>query len=117
MNARKQFTIENGPSSSALFDACKYAYDPNGAVRLDFKVAIAYTGNEREMSGYIAMQLKDVRVVGIEHEDGTGHRFNLYGYCKADLEALVKENAVFKSYQFRAFYNAKSRHGWIDFFS
>lgn len=109
------FNIENGPSIEALFNACRYAYDPNGTVHVGFKVAVAYTCTKNNVSGYIAMQLKDIRITSIEHEDGSGYRFNLCGYCKADLNTLNAEKAVFKSYRFEAFYNAKTRRGNIYF--
>lgn len=122
MNTKKTETKERyydivaGPNKDALFDACKYAYSKTAKLTVDFAVAIGYTMPENDPScAYIAMAITNIRICGIEHEDGSGESFNLHGYCKADLNSLGGDNVTYKSYRFKAYYNAKNREGYITF--
>lgn len=119
---KRFFEILGGPNKETLFDACKYAYDQNSSVVVEFKVAKGYTSNPKRSSTkrhrssnclYIPLQLEDIVVASIEHEDGTGDKFNLKGYCKVELDktfGLPGGNC-----QFSAYYNAKTRTGTISF--
>ena len=122
MNTRKTETRERyydivaGPSKDTLFDACKYAYNKNAKVTIDFSVAIGYTmPMDNPGCAYIRMAISDLRVVGIEHEDGSGESFNLHGYCRADLDSFGGGYVTYKPYRFKAYYDTKSRRGCISF--
>ena len=110
----KHYDIVAGPSKDALFDACKYACSKTAKLTVDFSVAIGYTMPKNDpRRGHIAMAITDIKIYGIEHEDGSGESFNLHGYCKADLNSLGGNNVTYKSYRFKAYYNSKSRNGRI----
>ncbi len=113
----RSFEIVNGPSRDTLFDACKYAYDRQTTISVDFSVAIGYTTPpSQSQSGYIPMKLKNIRIDGIRHKNSSGTKFDLYGFCDADLEIYrYKYTASWKHYQFRATYDSKCRTGEITF--
>lgn len=113
----RQYDIIGGPSKDALFDACKYAYCKNSSVQVKFSVAMGYTMPANDPgSAYVPLALKDVRIRAIEHEDSSGDKFILQGYCEADLGYFgFGEPKNFKPYRFKAFYNARRRIGWITF--
>jgi hypothetical protein len=120
MNTReskpKSFEIVAGPSRDMLFDACKYAYSKHAHVAVDFAVATGYTMPRANPGcACIQMQISDVKICGIEHEDGSGESFNLHGYCKANLGSFGTTKAVRKPYRFKAYYNARTRKGFITF--
>lgn len=110
----RYYNIVAGPNKDALFDACKYAYSDNAKLIIDFTVAIGYT-MERKVSNRncIPMAITDIKICGIEHEDGSGESFNLYGYCKADPESIDKSDVSYKPYRFEAYYDTRSRKGCI----
>ena len=111
----RSFSIENGPNKDRLFDSCKYAYDGQVNLPVDFKVALAYTAPKDDPGCcYVLMPITDVSITSIEHEDGSGDKFNLRGYCEADLE-ITSGSPHYRSYEFKAFYNSKSRKGYISF--
>ena len=119
MNTKEKpnrYEIVAGPNKDVLFDACKYAYNKHAHVAVDFVVAIAYT-MPRSNHGYacLQMQISDIKICGIEHEDGSGESFNLHGYCKANLDSFGTTKAVRKPYRFKAYYNARTRKGSITF--
>lgn len=110
------YDIVNGPNKDTLFDACKYAYAKNSDITVDFAVAAGYTAPvSSHQAAYIPMSVIDIRICGIEHEDGSGESFNLKGYCSANLSSSGERGAVYKSYGFVAYYNTKKRKGWISF--
>lgn len=115
---QKVYRIVLGPSKDLLFDACKYAYSDNCDIRVDFNVAAGYTyPQDRLCSGYIPLPVDDVRITGLEYEDGSGNKFNLHGYCRADLNAFDNSSSkVFHLYRFRAFYDTRRRTGEIMLF-
>ena len=113
----RSYNIVNGPSKDALFDACKYAYHPTSNIVLDFGIAVGYTApTANPKSVYIAMNIKDIHVTGIEHEDGSGESFNLWGHCQADLSTYQPDGVKWSMYRFRAFYSTRHREGRITFF-
>ena len=110
------FDIVAGPNKDTLFDACKYAYSKTSKVLVNFTVAIGYTTPKSNPGcAYVAMAITDIKVIGIEHEDGSGESFILRGYCKANLSSFGGLNVTYKPYTFKAYYNAKSRKGSITF--
>ncbi len=110
----RTYKIVDGPNRDTLFDSCKYAYDDNANVQVRFSVPIAYT-MPKDNPGclYIAMEIRNIRIASLEHEDGSGASFNIFGYCEADKNVFGKD---FKAYRFRAYYNSRTREGTIAFF-
>lgn len=112
----KSFDIVGGPNRSLLFDACKYAYDKNIKFTVNFAVAMGYTLPKSDpRSAYVALDIKDIKICGIEHEDGSGESFNLHGYCQTQLDSFGINDRKFREYKFKAYYNSKNRSGTIRF--
>lgn len=110
----KCYDIVAGPNRDALFDACKYASNKNVSFVVKFSIAVGYTAPKDDSGcAYIPMDIKDIKILGIDHEDGSGHSFNLHGYCMADPESFGRPNKSYKQYKFKAYYNAKKREGRI----
>ena len=104
-----------GPSKDRLFDACKYSYDDETRVPVEFSIALAYTKPKKDPGALCLMKkVTDLTISGIEHEDGTGDSLNLHGYCEANLTPYDDVEGI-KHYSFRAYYNAKRRTGFITF--
>ena len=59
------------------------------------------------------MQIADIAITGIQHEDGSGESFNLEGCCKVDIDYHIRNDGVrrYRYRRFSAYYNAKSRKG------
>ena len=110
---RKNFNIVDGPNRDMLFDACKYARDKTVRIPINFIVAIGY-GIPKNHPGF-QMYVSDIKIASIEHEDGSGEKFNLRGYCKADLDSTVGNAETCTSYKFEAYYDTKNRSGCIMF--
>jgi hypothetical protein len=107
----RNYEIVNGPSRDTLFDACKYACTETAKITIDLSVAIAYTMPlDHPGCACVPMDIHDVTIYGIEHDNGTGYCFILRGYCKAILSEASKEA---KLYKFEAHYNTKTRSGDI----
>lgn len=121
MNTKRDETVRNfdivaGPNRDMLFDACKYAYDKMVQIPIDFIVAIGYTMPKHHPGcAYIPMYISDIKVVSIEHENGSGESFNLRGFCKADPDSTFGNAETCTSYNFKAYYNTKNRSGCITF--
>ena len=105
--------IVNGPNKDTLFDACKYAYSET-TIAIDFGVAAGYTmPRDHPECAYVPMDMSDVVIRGIEHEDESGERFIIHGICKA---TLPRSSDSAKFYKFRAYYDSKTHTGAITFF-
>ena len=116
-NQKKYYDIVGGPNRDVLFDACKYAYAENIDFSVSFTVATVYTmPKDDPRSAYMAMETKDFKICGIEHEDGSGENFNLRGYCQAKLDSSDISDNEYCSYKFNAYYNVKNRSGKITFY-
>lgn len=141
-NEKKEWTFDivGGPSRDRIFDACKYAYDDgeDGCIPIKFKVALDIAKGPCDITDVIPLYMSDFKVNEIGHEDGSGHSFNLGGYCKADLGFDIGNNydayyirtgyhkggrlphpeirKYLRNYYFRIYYSSKSRKGWITFF-
>ena len=102
----QEFNIVNGPSRDTLIDAFKYAYSRDGIVSAKFEIALKPPAN------HLKIRSKDFIITEIQHEDGSGHSFNIGGFCKADMNPLVGIK-TYKNYSFTAYYNAKTRKGLI----
>ena len=111
-NEKRDYEIVGGPNRDVLFDACKYAYDKYVRFSVSFTVAIGYTMPKSDpRAAYVPMEVSDFKICGIEHEAGSGESFNLKGYCRAKLD-LTSES---RTYNFKAWYNTKTREGTISF--
>lgn len=108
------FSIINGPSKSVLFDSCQYAYSKDVKVHINFAIPQGYSNHSNDATKlYLPMQITDIVITGIQHEDGSGESFNLEGYCKVDIDYHIRNDGVCR-YQYRrftAYYNSKSRKG------
>ena len=114
----QSFEIVDGPPRSDLFDSCMYVHDKDKELRLHFEIVMGYTMPPNHPgSAYIAMQTKAPMFTGISHEDGSGYSFNLDGYIDADTHSfgVREEEANFRRYLFRAYYNTRTRKGRITF--
>lgn len=105
--------IVNGPNKDTLFDACKYAYSKT-TIAIDFGVAAGYTmPRDHPGCAYVPMDMSDVVIRGIEHEDKSGEHFIIHGICKT---TLPRSSDSAKFYKFNAYYDSKTRTGTITFF-
>lgn len=100
----RSYDIVGGPNRDLLFDACKYTHNRGVNLPVAFSVTI---------DSFILMAIKNIRINGIKHEDGSGESFNLHGYCEADVNYRGGRTPAYKSYRFKAWYNSKSRKGHI----
>lgn len=109
-----RFSIINGPSKSVLFDSCQYCYSKDVKVHIDFAIPQGYSSHSNDaVKLYLPMQITDIAITGIQHEDASGESFNLEGYCKVDIDYHIRNDGVCR-YQYRrftAYYNSKSRKG------
>lgn len=113
----RHYEIVNGPNKDTLFDACKYAYSKTTKFAIDFEVAASYTMPRNHPGcAYVPMDMSDVTIHGIEHEDGSGESFNIHGICKVALHRSRLSNDAKLCCKFKAYYNAKTRTGTITFF-
>lgn len=108
INEMVTFGIVDGPSRDAIFDAMKYNYETR--LPLDFKIVKGDSISEDGRSGSKdILGIRDIEIHTIQHEDGTGFKFNLEGY----VDIKVEQGYIPR--RFKAFYNAKSRKGAISF--
>lgn len=99
-----------------MFDSCQYAYSKDVKVHINFAIPQGYSSHSNDaIKLYLPMQITDIVITGIQHEDGSGESFNLEGYCKVDIDYHIRNDGVCR-YQYRrftAYYNSKSRKGTI----
>lgn len=96
--------IVAGPNKDMLFDACKYAYSKSAKIKIEFALMDEHDA---------PIVMSDTMITGIEHEDGSGDSFNIFGYCKLNSEPLSA--FIFAYYRFTAYYNVRTRKGTISF--
>lgn len=118
MNTKKTlYDIISGPGKDLLFDACKYAHSNEVSVPVKFSVVTGYTqpeGHPGRMS--VTMEIANIKINTISHEDGSGNSFNLEGHCLLDSKRVAGETKKgLVSLKFRAYYNAQTRKGTISF--
>ena len=112
MDTNRSYEIINGPGAAKLIDAFKYAYDESARVNLQFAIPVGHTmPTGHPGDAYVCADIKNIVLTAIQHEDGPGRSFNLYGLCD------IKEpwGTEFEAYQFKAYYNARTRNGTIMF--
>lgn len=100
------YRILNGPNKDRLIDAFKYAYDkPFGCLLpLEFDVEFDVDTTKTQACQF--------HVISIEHEDGSGHSFNIKGSCLIPKLAATDLHRTF----YTGYYNASTRKGWVKFF-
>ena len=109
----RQYLIFSGPSRDTLFDACKYAYDKNAVIPIFFGVAEGYTAPLSDPGcAYAALEMSITKICGISHEDGSGVKLIVDGYCIAKFSNSLNGRTTCS---FRAFYNTKTHEGQISF--
>ncbi len=91
--------ISDGPSKDRLFDACKYAYGKN-VIEINFR----FQQNAENPVG-----VKNIKITTIQHEDGSGYSLNFSGF----MDAKLPERECFLPYRFLAYYDARTRKGYI----
>lgn len=109
-----RYDIIGGPSKSALFDACMYVYNKDAKIAVNFTISQGYSNDTNDATRlYIPLPVTNIKITGIEHEDGSGESFILKGYCNVDKDYLLrKENTYRYRYsRFSAYYDARSRKG------
>ncbi|MBQ3441181.1 hypothetical protein IJG27_02600 [Candidatus Saccharibacteria bacterium] len=102
----ERYNIVAGPNKDTIFDICKYSFDRRTKIFAEFTIVIGYTG--------VTSIVTDIKITSIQHEDGSGDKFNLVGYCTTGLPSLTNDVA-YRPYKFMAFYNSRSREGHIAF--
>lgn len=113
-SAALSYVIFNGPSKSVLFDSCLYAYSKDAKVHVDFAISQGCSNHGNDATKmHLMMQIIDIVITGIQHEDGSGESFNLEGYCKVDIDYHIRNDGVcrYRYRRFTAYYNARSRKG------
>ncbi len=116
-NNKNMWKIVNGPNRDRLFDAVKYAYDEDVKVPLNFQVVYGTTMSVTHPGcANIYLRLKDVKVISIQHECGSGYSFNIEGYLKTRLDnpCEILETEM-NDYKFTAYYDADVREGFMSF--
>lgn len=114
----KYYNIVSGPNKDMLFDICKYAYSKTVKMNPKFAVAIGTTmPKDHPGCAYVTMAIEDIKILGIEHEHPTGESFMLHGVCKANPNSIAGNglNTIYTAYKFKAYYDSKTRKGWITF--
>lgn len=110
------YEIFSGPSKSALFDACMYAYSKDAKITVNFGISQGCSNHGDDATKlHLMMQITDIVITGIQHEDASGESFNLEGYCKVDIDYHIRNDGVCR-YQYRrftAYYDTRSRKGTI----
>lgn len=103
MTTKQFITIEAGPSREELLDAFKYACDKERTFKVTFTgVRMTHTGDVRQSHGRGRFT---ARIVGLTHEDGSGHSFIVDAY----VSMKPSEGKVVRCY-----YNARRRTGHIE---
>lgn len=112
--SRSYFDITSGPSKDSLFDCCKYSFEKESNICIYFTVDRTRP-KDRPNSNRGPIKITNVKIHGIEYEDGCGENFNLYGQCRANLNPTDKD-APKLPYKFEAYYSTKNRKGCMGFY-
>lgn len=108
-NQKKEryYKIIDGPNKDTLFDSCKYAFVKEAVIPISFDIVEGYTMPKGHPGrAYALMSTTNIRITGIDNEDGSGESFLLRGDLKKRGD----------KYNFEAFYNSKIRQGSIRLF-
>ena len=117
LKEEKTYKILSGPNADRLFDACRYAYDKDVEIPINFGIIIGYS-RPKDDPGCCAIGAYScgLRIASIEHEDGSGCSFNIGGYCDTGLRVGPYSEPQYIGYKVRIYYNSKSRKGSITFY-
>ena len=113
-SATNCYSIINGPSKSVLFDSCLYAYSKDAKVHVNFAISQGCSNHGDDATKlHLLLPVTNIKITGIEHEDGSGESFILKGYCYVDNDHLLRGDHTYryKYSRFSAYYDAKSRKG------
>ena len=113
-SATNCYSIINGPSKSVLFDSCLYAYSKDAKVHVNFAISQGCSNHGDDATKlHLLLPVTNIKITGIEHEDGSGESFILKGYCYVDKDHLLRGDHTYryKYSRFSAYYDAKSRKG------
>ena len=109
-----RYDIISGPSKATLFDACLYSYSKDAKIAVNFGISQGCSNHGDDATKlHLLLPVTNIKITGIEHEDGSGESFVIKGYCHVDKDYLLrKENTYRYRYsRFLAYYNAKNRKG------
>lgn len=113
-SATNCYSIINGPSKSVLFDSCLYAYSKDAKVHVNFAISQGCSNHGDDATKlHLLLPVTNIKITGIEHEDGSGESFILKGYCYVDRDHFLRGDHTYryKYSRFSAYYDAKSRKG------
>lgn len=105
-----RFNITSGPSADRLIDAFKYACGENH-VRAKFAITSKGVGEFKTENDIMDCNL---RIQSLEHEDGSGHSFNMKGAFENASTSNTK--IPFHGLKFTGYYNAQLRIGHLVIF-
>lgn len=102
-----RYDIIGGPSRDLLFEAAKYTYEKGVRFCLNFDVVKGYSSPNLDDPSTMAflLDVADVMVVGISHESGSGHQFNVEGFCNVEGEGK----------KYKAYFDTETQKGSITF--
>lgn len=106
------FNIENGPNLDKLVDAFKYAYDDSTKVTISFMIRNKPLTDAKTTNDLASCEID--RICSIEHEDGSGQSFNIQGLVKR--VSIGDPRSTLTNLRFRAYYNTRSRKGYIELY-
>ena len=102
---KTQFKIVSGPNKEMLIKAFQSTYSEN-------PIEVGFCIKEKESnSTYVPMQVRRVRIQGIDYIGNSGKKIEFYGKCISNVN-----NQHYESYEFSAEYNFSNRKGSITFF-
>ena len=109
-NNKETYEISTGPSRDAIIDHFKYLHDKDSNVKIEFFVIEGLSMPEGDPGcAAVGMDVDNWHIHTIQHEDGSGHSFNLEGWCCPK----IKGKRVYAD--FKAYYSARTRKGTITF--
>lgn len=100
------FDITGGPGAGELWDAAKYAYSR------DHKFVVRFVGVRSRPLHATALAMK-MRIIGISHEDGSGHNFILTVQITDNGDVVAWDDPAYQGTK-TLYYNAKTREGRMD---
>lgn len=103
------FEIISGPTLDELLDSFRHAYDGDACEPVEFEVEFSRDRDNEPL----LVPMADVRILGIQHNDGSGTSFKLYGRCMVNLRCTTGKPD--ENHGFRAYYSTKEHSGWISF--
>lgn len=96
-----QYKITDGPNTSLLFDACKYAFS-GSTITFSFTLDATH------------IKTRNFRIWSISHEDESGSSFYVRGMCEVN-HRLFPGGTLYKTVKFEAYYDTRKRTGMLYF--